>query len=277
MQIKDFIENYKFKTDANPSASEALFRNEVTGEVCFQSDRASDKPGFMISCESNENKLHAELGNIVPREMRAVTQNHSSTSSSGSGVRVFNDADIIEYNEWAEKDGKCPVIRVVRKEPAYLLFVLRNPIHWKRVKANTNHESDRLFDVVFDGPHGIRKDNNHTLRSIGIRVSTGASNLENMSFGAYAFWDEDGQHILRHPNVNCNSGGKICMGSLEGSTLLGKIHISDIITLMEGVNMTSAYNDNRKFWTNDGNEWRFRDCDDMYLNTAMFKPHQYLG
>lgn len=278
MELKDFIGAYRLNFDSDQSASNAIFRNEITGEILTNKTVVDQRHPFLVSCETLVAKKRASLGHIVPDSMRAVAQNHTSTASSGNGVRAFNDADIVEYNDWAANDDKCPVTRIIRKEPNFLLFVLRNPIHWKRVKANTHDESSALFDVIFDGPKGIRKDKEHIMRSIGIRINTSSSSkLENMSFGAYAYYDENGNHYLHHPNVSTSSSGKICMGSLDGSTTLGKLHISDIITLMEGVNMTSAYRENRRFYTNDGSEFYFEDCSDLYKRKDMFKPHTYLG
>ena len=97
-----------------------------------------------------------------------------------------------------------------------------------------------------------------------------------MSFIAKAYYDENGNSGLHHPNV-CADNNKICMGSLDGSTKLGVLHISDIITLMEGVNMTSAYHNWREFHNNDGSCFTFAPHSSIYGRKEMFKEHKYLG
>jgi hypothetical protein len=278
MEIRDFLSQFSSAIDTNNNREDCgTFRNEVDGNEIYGSVSISSGP-FLISCESMAEKQHKALGHIVPRIMRERIQNSNNNGGHNSGIRAFNDADIAEYNEWAASDTKCPVIKIIRKASDFLVFTLRHPVHWKRIYASLDDRNHaQLFDCIFDGPKGIRKDKEHTMRSVGIRVSTGsASKLENMSFVAYAYWDEQGDHILKHPNVAYESG-KICMGTLAGSTILNKLHISDIITLMEGVNMTSAYSENRKFYNNNGDEFHFSPEGSIYGRKDMFKPHSYLG
>jgi len=271
MQLNELLNEFSLRQRGNG----AFFKNTKTGEILTSG--AAIPESFMIECTSLRDKNRESLANIVPPEMFRATQSRSSGSSS-NGIKAFNDADISEFNDWADSSTDSPVKKIVRKANDYLLFVLRHPVHWKRVYASLEHSSTpKLFDAIFDGPKGIKKEKESTMRSVGIRINVKSNGrLEDMSFTTYAFWDEDGNHGLRHPNVNADNN-RICMGSLEGSVYLGKIRISDIITLMEGVNMTSAYQNSRVFYNNDGDEYCLRPQSDIYLRKEMFKAHEYLG
>lgn len=272
---------------ANNRSNEKAIRVKPFNELMTKPQLMISNPNAIeIESEFVDDNLVKEYGNCYNPETRVLQQvpNGENSRSSTSSTKFFSDADIAQFNEWAEADGavqNSTVKKIVREDNNVLRFILRHPLHWSKVKAKPRSGSAQVFDAIFEGPNGIAREDKRYLRSIKIRIdssSNGYHELEKQPFSAYAFSDEEGSRVLAHPNVDGGSQGRICMGDLNGSTLLGKLHIHDICTLMTNINMTSAYGNARGMKTNSGESFTLTDSSSsLYEDREKFKPHSYFG
>jgi hypothetical protein len=211
----------------------------------------------------------------LPYRTRGRTAEDNFASSRTISSKLFTDKDIQDFNSWAEEDDASTVKFIKRVNHNSLLFVLRTPLKWKRVKTDIN-ERGEVFDLIIsDGasPGGIHKEN-QILRSILIIIKDEEGrSLGDLPFFAKAYSDEEGKSILNHPNVR-ETSGEICMGDLSRYTLLKAARISDIVTLLESINMTSKYHN---IYVDDasGGKYSLEEKSTFNPSTGLFKQHSF--
>lgn len=211
----------------------------------------------------------------LPYRTRGREAEDNFASSRTIGSKLFTDKEIQDFNSWAEEDDKSTVKFIKRVNQNSLLFVLRTPLKWKRVKTDISERGDVFDLVISDGASpGVIHRENQILRSILITISDKEGrSLGDLPFFAKAYSDEEGKSILSHPNVR-EVSGEICMGDLSRYTLLKAARISDIVTLLESINMTSKYH-NIHVDDASGGKYSLEEKSTFNPITGLFKQHSF--
>jgi hypothetical protein len=250
-----------------------IAESSKTGRLFFKSDDHS----IINSGEVTDITKLTDISRFAPSFRHLYLDLGSLSQSGRSAIPAsfsVSRSDVLAFEKRASEDASILASTITGGlNETRVRFILKKPFHWNSVTIRVDGQR-AVYDLIDD----YSKDKeNRWIRAVEINVAETKNHNNETPIKAYASCEIEKFKAAGMPNIN--ESGAICLGDMAAIATLEAIGLSDILMLLNNVNLLSAYG-NLHYRSSQGKDIDiersdFSSSNDWFKHTflSLFKKH----